>query len=173
MKLHQVCLTFLGLTLWVPLFVAGGEWSRFRGPNGTGQSDATNIPATWTNKDYKWRVKVPGISHSSPVVWGEQVFVTSSVQEDGTRNILCLSTVDGSVICEKVADTEGNSGYNAASGKFEDMVKAGVIDPTKVTRAALQNASSVSTLLLTSDALIADKPKDDKAPAGGGDEDMY
>ena len=81
--------------------------------------------------------------------------------------------VDGSVICEKVSEADGNSGYNAAGDKFEDMVRAGVIDPTKVTRTALQNAASVSTLLLTSDALIADKPKDEKAPAGGGDEDMY
>jgi chaperonin GroEL len=81
--------------------------------------------------------------------------------------------VDGSVICEKVSESEGNSGYNAAADKFEDMVKAGVIDPTKVTRTALQNASSVSTLLLTSDALIAEKAKDDKAAAGGGDEEMY
>lgn len=82
--------------------------------------------------------------------------------------------VDGGVICEKVANGEGNYGYNAATDKFEDMVKAGVIDPTKVTRTALQNAASVSTLLLTSDALIAEKPKDDKK--GGGhshDEDMY
>ncbi len=81
--------------------------------------------------------------------------------------------VDGSVICEKVAESDGNTGYNAAADKFEDMVKAGVIDPTKVTRTALQNSSSVSTLLLTSDALIADKPKDDKSSAGGGDEEMY
>jgi chaperonin GroEL len=81
--------------------------------------------------------------------------------------------VDGSVICEKVSEADGNSGYNAATDKFEDMVKAGVIDPTKVTRTALQNASSVSTLLLTSDALIAETPKDDKSPAGGGDEEMY
>ena len=82
--------------------------------------------------------------------------------------------VDGGVVCEKVANGEGNFGYNAATDKFEDMVKAGVIDPTKVTRTALQNAASVSTLLLTSDALIAEKPKDDKK--GGGhshDEDMY
>lgn len=82
--------------------------------------------------------------------------------------------VDGGVVCEKVANGEGNYGYNAATDKFEDMVKAGVIDPTKVTRTALQNAASVSTLLLTSDALIAEKPKDDKK--GGGhshDEDMY
>ena len=82
--------------------------------------------------------------------------------------------VDGGVVCEKVASGEGNFGYNAATDKFEDMVKAGVIDPTKVTRTALQNAASVSTLLLTSDALIAEKPKDDhKKHAAGGAEDMY
>ena len=82
--------------------------------------------------------------------------------------------VDGSVICEKVSELEGDSGYNAATDKFENLVKAGVIDPTKVTRAALQNASSVSTLLLTSDALIAERPKEEKAAGGGGgDEEMY
>jgi len=81
--------------------------------------------------------------------------------------------VDGSVICEKVASGEGNYGYNAATDKFEDMVKAGVIDPTKVTRTALQNSASVSTLLLTSDALIAEKPKDDKKKSAAADEDLY
>ena len=82
--------------------------------------------------------------------------------------------VDGGVVCEKVSNGEGNFGYNAATEKYEDMVKAGVIDPTKVTRTALQNAASVSTLLLTSDALIAEKPKDDKkGHAGHGDEDLY
>ena len=80
--------------------------------------------------------------------------------------------VDGSVICEKVSEREGNIGYNAATAKFEDLMKAGIIDPTKVTRTALQNAASVSTLLLTSDALIAEKPKDEKS-TGGGDEDVY
>ena len=80
---------------------------------------------------------------------------------------------DGGVICEKVLETEGNKGYNAAADKFEDMVRAGVIDPTKVTRTALQNAASVSTLLLTSDALIAEKPKDDGKSSGGGDGDLY
>jgi chaperonin GroEL len=79
---------------------------------------------------------------------------------------------DGSVVCEKVvSDLEGNKGYNAATDKYEDMIKAGVIDPTKVTRTALQNAASVSTLLLTSDALIAEMPKDGKK--SGGDEDIY
>ncbi|MEZ6057735.1 MAG: chaperonin GroEL [Planctomycetaceae bacterium] len=82
--------------------------------------------------------------------------------------------VDGSVICEKVSEQKGNNGYNAATDVFEDLVKAGVIDPVKVTRNALQNAASVATLLLTSDALIAEKPKDDpKKGHGDHDNDLY
>jgi chaperonin GroEL len=81
--------------------------------------------------------------------------------------------IDGAVICEKVSNLEANKGYNAATGDYEDLVKSGIIDPTKVTRSALQNAASVSTLLLTSDALIAEKPKDDKPAAGGHDNDLY
>lgn len=82
---------------------------------------------------------------------------------------------DGGIICEKVADGKGNFGYNAATDTFEDLVKAGVIDPTKVTRTALQNAASVASLLLTSEALIAEKPKADApaAPAGGDMGGMY
>ncbi|MCI0492727.1 MAG: chaperonin GroEL [Planctomycetes bacterium] len=75
---------------------------------------------------------------------------------------------DGGIVCERVAERKGNEGYNAATDVYEDLVKAGVIDPTKVTRTALQNASSVSILLLTSDALIAEAPKKDKKGAGGG-----
>ena len=81
---------------------------------------------------------------------------------------------DGGIVCEKVAEAKGANGYNAGVGKYEDLVKAGVIDPTKVTRTALQNAASVAILMLTSDALVAEKPKKEKAPAGhGGMEDMY
>src|SRR5579875_3691612 len=83
---------------------------------------------------------------------------------------------DGGVVVSKVADAKGNEGYDALNDKYTDLVKAGIIDPTKVTRSALQNAASVSTLLLTSDALIADMPED-KKPAGGGGhggyDDMY
>jgi chaperonin GroEL len=81
---------------------------------------------------------------------------------------------DGGIVCEKVAEAKDNVGFNAATLVYEDMVKAGVIDPTKVTRTALQNASSVATLMLTSDALVAEKPKDEKPAAGHGDNhDMY
>ena len=83
---------------------------------------------------------------------------------------------DGGIVCEKVSEAkEAHLGFNAATLVFEDMVKAGVIDPTKVTRTALQNAASVATLMLTSDALVAEKPKDEKpAPGGpGGEHEMY
>ena len=66
---------------------------------------------------------------------------------------------DGGIVCEKVLEMKGNGGYNALTDVYEDLVKAGVIDPTKVTRTALGNAASVATLLLTSDALVAEKPK--------------
>ncbi len=84
---------------------------------------------------------------------------------------------DGGVVVSKVGEGKGNFGYDALKDEYTDLVKAGIIDPTKVTRYALQNAASVSILLLTSDALIADAPKDDeKKPAGGGHggyDDMY
>jgi len=85
---------------------------------------------------------------------------------------------DGNVVSNEILRTkEQNYGYDARKGEYVDLVKGGIIDPTKVVRSALQNAASVSTLLLTSDALVADAPKDEKkgAPAGGGGgyDDMY
>ena len=83
---------------------------------------------------------------------------------------------DGGVVCEKVVGMAAKHGYNALTDTYEDLIKAGVIDPTKVARTALANAASVAILLLTSDALIAEKPKDDKSKGGpghGGDYDMY
>jgi chaperonin GroEL len=81
---------------------------------------------------------------------------------------------DGGIVCEKVGEMKGNMGYNALTDVYEDLVKAGVIDPTKVARTALSNAASVATLLLTSDALVAEKPKKEKPKKGhGGDYDMY
>jgi len=82
--------------------------------------------------------------------------------------------VDGAIVGAKVQENESqNYGFDARLDRYCDMVKEGIIDPTKVVRSALQNASSVATLLLTSDALVAEVPKDEKKPAGGGYEDMY
>jgi chaperonin GroEL len=81
---------------------------------------------------------------------------------------------DGGIVCEKVLEGKGNFGYNALTDKYEDLVASGVIDPAKVTKTALANAASVSILLLTSDALVAEMPKNGKDKKGhGGDYDMY
>ena len=119
------------------------------------------------------QLKPKGLSDDESV--GYQIVVRSA--RAPLTMIAANAGQDGSIVCEKVLSGTGNHGYNAATGEYEDLVKAGVIDPAKVTRTALQNATSVSTLLLTSDALIAEKPKEQKTKAGagghGGDYDMY
>ena len=75
---------------------------------------------------------------------------------------------EGSVIVDKVKKSKGNEGYNVATGNYEDLVKAGVVDPKKVTRSALQNAASIAGLLLTTECLITDMPEKEKPAAGGG-----
>jgi len=115
-------------------------------------------------------VKPDGLSHDEEIGYN---IVLRSCRAPLTQ-IAANAGQDGGIVCEKVAEAKGNLGYNAATGVYEDMVEAGVIDPTKVTRTALQNAASVATLLLTSDALVADKPKEEKPAAGGPHpEDMY
>ncbi|KRL20479.1 chaperonin GroEL [Lentilactobacillus kisonensis DSM 19906 = JCM 15041] len=84
--------------------------------------------------------------------------------EEPVRQIAENAGVEGSVIVEQLKDEKAGVGYNAANGKFEDMIDDGIVDPTKVTRSALQNAASVSALLLTTEAVVADEPKKD-APA--------
>lgn len=80
---------------------AAQEWTRLRGPNGEGHSSATTIPTQWTDKDYKWRVELPGIGYSSPVIWGQRVFVTSALEADATQIVRCLRTSDGSLVWEQ------------------------------------------------------------------------
>ncbi|MFD1123979.1 chaperonin GroEL [Lentilactobacillus raoultii] len=84
--------------------------------------------------------------------------------EEPVRQIAENAGVEGSVIVEKLKDEKPGIGYNAANGKFESMIDDGIVDPTKVTRSALQNAASVSALLLTTEAVVAEEPKKD-APA--------
>jgi chaperonin GroEL len=88
--------------------------------------------------------------------------------EEPLRQISSNAGVDGSIVVEKVRNGKGAFGFNAATEEYEDLVKAGVIDPTKVVRAALQNAASVASLMLTTEALVAERPKKKSAGAGGG-----
>ena len=90
--------------------------------------------------------------------------------EDPLRQIVSNSGDEASVVLAKVADGEGNFGYNAATGEYGDMVAMGILDPTKVTRSALQNASSVAGLLITTECMVAELPKEEAggAPDMGG-----
>ena len=91
--------------------------------------------------------------------------------ESPLRELANNAGVEGSVIVEEVKKRKGNEGYNVATGEYEDLVKAGVVDPKKVTRTALQNAASIAGLLLTTECLITEIPeKDKKSPAGHGPE---
>jgi chaperonin GroEL len=88
--------------------------------------------------------------------------------EEPIRQIAANAGLEGSIVVDRVRHAKDAShGFNAATEKYEDLLKAGVIDPTKVVRTALQNAASVAGLMLTTEALVAERPKDDKPAAGG------
>ena len=88
--------------------------------------------------------------------------------EEPVRQIAENAGKEGSVVVNRVREAEAGVGYNAATDTFENMIEAGIVDPTKVTRSALQNAASVAALLLTTEAVVADIPKDEPDMAGGG-----
>jgi chaperonin GroEL len=98
------------------------------------------------------------------------VGIVKRAVESPLRALAQNAGVEGSVIVEAVKKSKGNEGYNVATGEYEDLVKAGVVDPKKVTRSALQNASSIAGLLLTTECLITDAPEKEKpaAPIPGG-----
>src|SRR5262245_17947998 len=87
---------------WLALVLGGPieaqEWTRFRGPNGSGVSPADTIPSRWTAKDYRWKVELPGTGHSSPVLWGKRIFLTSGDEATGKRLVVCLRAGDGTRI---------------------------------------------------------------------------
>ncbi len=88
------------------------------------------------------------------------------------RQIAANAGAEGSIVVAKVRDGEGGFGYNAQTDEYENLVKAGVIDPTKVVRSALQNAASIASLLLTTEAVVVEQPEDEKPPMPGGGGDM-
>jgi chaperonin GroEL len=96
--------------------------------------------------------------------------IVNRAVEAPLRQLADNAGLEGALIVQEVKKGKGNEGYNVATGTYEDLVKAGVVDPTKVTRSALQNASSISGLLLTTEALVTEIPEKEKAPAmpGGG-----
>lgn len=89
------------LSVIVSLPAVGQEWTRFRGPNGSGVAEAPNVPAAFAEKDYNWKITLPGGGHSSPVVWGDRVFVTCSDKTSATRIVMCMGAADGKVIWKR------------------------------------------------------------------------
>ncbi len=81
----------------VPVVSTAQEWTRFRGPNGTGQSSAKSIPVTWTEADYNWKLKLPGKGNSSPVLWGDKLFLLSADPADATRYVVCIDVKLGQI----------------------------------------------------------------------------
>ncbi len=116
---------------------------------------------------------IPGVSKLK--LTGEEqagVNLVMRALEEPIRQIANNAGAEGSVVVEKVKEGKGAVGYNAETGEYEDLIKVGIIDPTKVTRFALQNATSVASLLLTTEAMVAEKPEDKEQmpamPPGGG-----
>jgi len=96
------------------------EWTRFRGPNGSGVGAAPNLPEEFSEKDYNWRIELPGAGHSSPVIWGDRVFVTGNPTNTTKRVICCVSAKDGKTLWQKDYETAGyhlhsDNNYAAAS----------------------------------------------------------
>jgi len=94
-------------------------------------------------------------------------YIVKKAMEEPIRQIAVNAGFEGGVVIEKVREAEGNSGFNAATGVYEDLVVAGVIDPAKVTRSTLQNAASIAALLLTTEALVVEQPEATPAMPGG------
>ena len=116
-----------------------------------------------------------GLDETRDNVEGDEktgVDIVRRALEEPLRQIADNAGVEGALVVQKVASGEGNLGYNADTDAYEDMIQAGVPDPTKVTRSALENAASIASLLLTTEALVADIPEPEPpappAPPGGG-----
>ncbi len=109
--------------------------------------------------------KLKGDNHDQDI--GIQIALRA--MEEPLRQIVQNAGIEGSVVYHKVAESKDNNfGYNAATGEYGDMLKMGILDPTKVTRTALQNAASVSGLMITTEAMVAELPKEEAAGGGGG-----
>jgi outer membrane protein assembly factor BamB len=103
----MTCARFvLAVLLLVSASARAQEWTRFRGLNGAGQSDATTIPATWTEADYNWHVELPGVGHSSPVLWGKKILLTSADPNGNQRWLLCLHADSGETVWKKPFDSK-------------------------------------------------------------------
>ena len=118
MKMN-LCRTLLPLLACACAFTTSGsaqEWTRFRGPNGTGISKAKGIPVKWTEADFVYRVRIPGESHSQPVIWGDKLFVMTALESANQRALVCLDKKTGKELWTKTYSQAPKMGGNKNSG---------------------------------------------------------
>ena len=120
------CFVFAALAATFCPVATAQEWTRFRGPNGTGISESKGVPVTWTEKDYRWRVAIPGESHSQPVIWGDKLFITTGIEVGRERALLCLDKNDGHELWVKkyVLPTHRPQNKNASFANGSAVVDA-------------------------------------------------
>ena len=127
---------------------ADADWPRFRGPNGQGISDAKTVPVRWTDKDYNWKVSLPGAGHSSPVLWGDRIFLTSADPKTAKRTVLCLAAADGRTLWRRdypsktYAQNEENNYASATPVADADAVYVIWTVPDEVSLLALDHAGA-------------------------------
>jgi outer membrane protein assembly factor BamB len=106
----------------------GQEWTRFRGPNGTGESETTTIPAEWTDSEVNWKIELPGVGHSSPVLWGNKLFLLSADPKAATRYVLCIDAKNGKQLWRR--DYPGVPHHLHANSSFASVTPA--VDGSRV-----------------------------------------
>ncbi|MBM4039498.1 MAG: hypothetical protein FJ290_13380 [Planctomycetes bacterium] len=135
----------LVLSAVASLHAGEGNWPRFRGPNGAGIGEAKAIPATWTDGDYAWKAKLPGMGHSSPVVWGNRLFITCCDPKAATRMVLCLDAATGKTLWQREFTAKpfrqhGDNAYASASPAADaDGAIISLSTPDEVALLALDN----------------------------------
>ncbi len=101
MRINHRLFIFASICASASIIGSAQEWTRFRGPNGAGISPAKSIPTKWTEKDFNWKIDLPGTGHSSPVVWGDRVFLTSTGDDQGGLHVLCVNAGNGRLVWRK------------------------------------------------------------------------
>lgn len=129
--------------------VEAQEWTRFRGPNGSGISAATTVPISWSADDYNWTIRLPGVGHGSPVVWGEKLFVLCEEDDGAERIVVCVDTRTGREMWSRSFPSEShkkhkkNSFASSTPAVDEHHVYATWGTPERVTLVALTHAGQL------------------------------
>lgn len=179
------------ITLIVAAPLPAQEWTRFRGPNGTGISHATTVPVHFSEADFNWRVPLPGEGHSSPVIWGNRIFLTSAEEAAGRWHLLCLSTADGRELWRRTYSFKPYpkhrlNGFASSTPAVDaDAVYAMMVTPTSLLVLAFDhngkelwrrdlgtytagNGAGVSPIVVGDVVIVPnDQEGDDNPPAGG------